>query len=138
MEAVMAFERLLGYEPRDVSAQNVGYDVESRMPEGPPGSLRLIEVKGRAAGADTVTLTRNEILTALNSPERWMLAVVEVAEEAGEPTYFYEPLRGEPEPSFRVSSVSYTIGTLARNGVWDRVGSPDRNQVGSPDRNQGL
>jgi len=117
MEAVMAFERSLGNEPRDVSAQNVGYDIESRIPDGPPGSLRLIEVKGRAAGAGTVTLTRNEILTALNSPERWLLAVVEVDEAAGEPTYFHEPLRGEPEPSFRVSSVSFEIGTLSRSEV---------------------
>ncbi len=117
MEAVMAFERSLGYEPHDVSAQNVGYDIESRAPAGPPGGLRLIEVKGRAAGAETVTLTRNEILTALNSPERWLLAVVEVGDEAGEPTYLSEPLHGEPEPSFRVSSVNYQIKKLHRRGM---------------------
>jgi hypothetical protein len=114
MEAVMAFERMLGNYPKDVSAQNVGYDIESRVPDAPPGALRLIEVKGRTTGADTVTLTRNEILTALNSPERWLLALVEVGETAGEPTYFHEPLRGEPEPSFRVSSVNYTIETLGK------------------------
>lgn len=117
MEAVMAYERSIGNEPKDVSAQNVGYDIESRVPGSPPGTLRLIEVKGRASGADTVTLTRNEILTALNSPERWLLALVEVGDEAGEPNYLYEPLHGEPEPSFRVSSVSYTIDRLHRRGL---------------------
>jgi hypothetical protein len=59
MEAVMAHERSLGHEPKDVSAQNKGYDIESIIPrhlqgEGQP--LRLIEVKGRAAGATTVTV----------------------------------------------------------------------------------
>jgi superfamily II DNA or RNA helicase len=117
MEAVMAYERLLGYEPRDVSGENAGYDIESRVPGAPPGTLRLIEVKGRAVGADTVTLTRNEILTALNSPDRWMLALVEVGDEAGEPTYLSEPLHGEPEPSFRVSSVTYRIEQLHRRGL---------------------
>lgn len=59
MEAVMAHERSLGHKPKDVSAQNKGYDIESVIPrhlqgEGQP--LRLIEVKGRAAGATTVTV----------------------------------------------------------------------------------
>ncbi len=56
MSAVMAHERQLGYEPRDVSADKCGYDVESRIPG--TGSLRFIEVKGRAVGATTVQLRR--------------------------------------------------------------------------------
>jgi len=32
MDAVMAAERVLGNEPRDVSAEKKGYDVESRDP----------------------------------------------------------------------------------------------------------
>ena len=32
-------------------------------------------MKGRVAGATTVTVTRNEILTALNKPEDFILAV---------------------------------------------------------------
>jgi hypothetical protein len=66
MAAVAAAERALGYEPRDVSAEKVGYDIESRIPG--TGKLRFIEVKGRVRGADTVTVTKNEILTALNKP----------------------------------------------------------------------
>ena len=68
MEAVMAAERALGHEPRDVSAAKVGYDVESR--EAKTGRLRFIEVKGRAGDADTVTVTHQEIRTALNKPGR--------------------------------------------------------------------
>jgi len=66
-------EIALNNHPRDVSAQNLGYDIESR--DGQSGRLRFIEVKGRRAGAETVTLTYNELYRALNSPKglssRW-------------------------------------------------------------------
>ncbi len=74
MEAVMAQERALGFEPRDVSDLKLGYDVESAVPG--TGKLRFIEVKGRVEGADTITVTKNEILTGLNKPEDYFLAVV--------------------------------------------------------------
>lgn len=65
----------LGREPRDVHAhKGLGHDIESRDPA--TGDLYFIEVKGRIAGADAVTLTKNEILCALNVPERFRLAVV--------------------------------------------------------------
>ncbi|NOK58909.1 MAG: macromolecule metabolism [Chloroflexi bacterium AL-W] len=76
MAAVMAAERRLGHTPRDVSADNCGYDIESR--DAHSGRLRFIEVKGRIQGARTVTVTKNEILTALNQPDSWLLALVEV------------------------------------------------------------
>jgi hypothetical protein len=76
MAAVMAAERALGYEPQDISPENRGYDIESRVPE--TGRLRFIEVKGRIEGAETVTVTKNEILVALNQPERFILAMVQV------------------------------------------------------------
>lgn len=79
MAAVMRIERDLGYEPRDRSRENVGYDIESSAPAGTSmEGLRFIEVKGRVAGADTVTVSRNEVLSALNNPERFLLALVEV------------------------------------------------------------
>ena len=73
MDAVMAEERDLGFEPRDVSSENRGYDIESRNPQS--GGLRFIEVKGRRADANAVTITRNEMLTALNArrtPSSWL------------------------------------------------------------------
>jgi hypothetical protein len=42
------------------------------------GKLRFIEVKGRVAGASTVSVTKNEILTALNKPDDFILAIVSV------------------------------------------------------------
>jgi len=78
MAAVMDVEKRLGHEPKDVSKENVGYDIESLIPDESGGRLRFIEVKGRIEGATTVTVSRNEILTALNKPEDWVLALVEV------------------------------------------------------------
>jgi hypothetical protein len=86
MEAVMAAERALGHEPRDVSAEKKGWDIESR--DGATGHLRFIEVKGRRADADVIMLTKNELLAALNAPDAFILAIVQV--EGGfarEPVY---------------------------------------------------
>jgi hypothetical protein len=109
MAAVMAAERALGHEPRDVSAERLGYDIESR--ERGTGRLRFIEVKGRADVAETVTVTRNEILTALNKPDAFILAIVEVtAGFAGEPRYLRRPFQREPD--FAATSVTYRLAEL--------------------------
>ena len=71
--AVMAAERGMGHEPRDVSAEKKGWDIESRTPDG---HLRFIEVKGRHAEARDVILTKNEILASLNAPDAYSLAIV--------------------------------------------------------------
>jgi superfamily II DNA or RNA helicase len=80
MQAVMAAEQALGHAPRDVSREKCGYDIESRVPgtADQPSRVRFIEVKGRIEGAETVTVTKNEILTALNKPENFVLALVQV------------------------------------------------------------
>jgi hypothetical protein len=114
MQAVMEAERRLGYEPRDVSADRCGYDIESRVPPG--GKLRFIEVKGRHHDAKTVCVTRNEILTALNKPEDFILAVVQVdGDRATDPRYLTRPFQKEPD--FGVTSVTYSLVDLfARQG----------------------
>jgi len=110
MAAVMAAEENLGYLPRDVSAENKGYDIESLVPES--GKLRFIEVKGRRAGAPTVTVTRNEILTALNKPDDFILAIVEVDGDRAVPHYIRKPFQREPD--FGVTSVNYSVSELLR------------------------
>jgi superfamily II DNA or RNA helicase len=112
MEEVMATERRLGYEPRDVSGDNEGYDIESRMPA--TGRLRFLEVKGRVAGAKTVTVTRNEILTALNKPEDFILALVQFDGAQQEVSYVRQPFKNEPD--FSVTSVNYDIDKLLASG----------------------
>ena len=71
---VMDIERSLGFDPTDREFERLGYDIESRAGAG---RLRFIEVKGRVTGADTITVTKNEILTSLNKPEDFVLALVE-------------------------------------------------------------
>ncbi|MCC6973387.1 MAG: DUF3883 domain-containing protein [Anaerolineae bacterium] len=109
MRVVMDTEIRLGHDPRDVSSQKIGYDIESR--DGHTGQMRFIEVKGRRAGSDTVTITRNEILTALNTPEQFILALVEVENgEGSAPRYVRQPFNKEPD--LGVTSVNYNIGQL--------------------------
>jgi hypothetical protein len=108
MQAVMERELAMGHQPTDVSAQNLGYDIESRTPDG---RLRFIEVKGRAADARTVTVTRNEILTALNRPDQFILAVV-LVDATGARSVYYIQRPFEREIDFAVTSVNLEIDRL--------------------------
>ena len=121
MRAVMEYERSIGFEPVDVSAANCGYDIECRIPG--TGRLRFIEVKGRVAGATTVIITKNEILTALNKPEDFILALVLIADGA-EPMLHYIRRPFRTEPDFGVTSVIYNIADLLSSGDVDVI---DRN-----------
>jgi len=106
---VMEMERKLGYEPVDREADNVGYDIESRDPR--TGKLRFIEVKGRTSDADVITVTRNEILTALNKPDDYILAIVEFLRNGDyHVRYIRRPFRREPD--FGVTSVNYSLEEL--------------------------
>ena len=106
---VMAIERDLGFEPIDREFEKLGYDVESRVPG--TGKLRFIEVKGRVTTADTVTVTRNEILYSLNKPDDFILAIVEFqGEDRHEVHYLRQPFKREPD--FGVTSVNYDFAEL--------------------------
>ena len=108
--AVMQAERELGYDPVDREFDQLGYDIESHDPRGESG-LRFIEVKGRVAGAETVTVTKNEILYSLNKPENFILALVEFIDEGAERVYYLQrPFRREPD--FGVTSVNYDFADL--------------------------
>jgi len=110
--AVMEIERALGFEPVDREFDRLGYDIESRVTAGPDaGRLRFIEVKGRVAGADTITVTRNEILTSLNLPDDFILALVEFIDETHHRVrYLRRPFQREPD--FGVTSVNYRFAEL--------------------------
>ncbi len=108
----MEIERRLGFAPVDRELEKLGYDIESRVVSGPDkGRLRFLEVKGRVTGADTVTVTRNEILTSLNKPDDFILALVEfLGPEAHRVRYLRRPFRREPD--FGVTSVNYAFAEL--------------------------
>ena len=110
MEAVMASERRLGNAPEDVSAAKIGYDIASYDPH--VRRHRFIEVKGRVDGADTVTITRQEIVTSLHEPEKFILAVVEVSSGiAGEPRYVRGAL-DQREPPFDQTAIQFNLKRL--------------------------
>lgn len=118
MKTVMDIETSLGYIPIDVSAAKVGYDVESQIPQSKRdasgATLRFIEVKGRTAGADTVTVSKNEILTALNKTDEYILAIVEVDGTQTKTVYLKKPFCERPD--FAATSVNYNIVELV-NGA---------------------
>ena len=59
--------------------------------------LRFIEVKGRVHDADTITVTRNEILYSLNKPDDYRLAIVEFLDGAAHRVhYFANPSTANP------------------------------------------
>jgi hypothetical protein len=106
MATVMEAERQGGRIPTDVSAQNLGYDIESREPE--TGRLWLIEVKGRHVNADTVTITRNELLVALNKRDDYHLAIARVRDDDG-----IESLHYIQDPLERALSGDVLFGQVA-------------------------
>jgi hypothetical protein len=113
---VMEVERSLGFDPFDREIEKLGYDIESRVSPKPgaggnQGRLRFIEVKGRIAGADALTVTRNEILYSMNKPEDFILAMVEFTNGGGHRVrYLRRPFRREPD--FGVTSVNYDFAEL--------------------------
>jgi hypothetical protein len=119
MQAVMEHERALGHSVKDVSAEKCGWDVTARPPENPDGSLpsdRHIEVKGRAKGQSTITVSRNEIIYALNQAEKFWLSIVIVDGEDFEgPYYVKNPFSTEPD--FAVASVNYDLKDLLKKSV---------------------
>ena len=111
---VLEVERSLGREPQDVGVPGNPWDVESFDPA--TRQRLFIEVKGRDSEADTICMTRNEVLTALNKPDEFILALVRVeGDEVGEPSYIRRPF--EVEPDFGVTSVNYRIADLLTKGT---------------------
>ncbi|MFN8861980.1 MAG: helicase-related protein [Gemmatimonadaceae bacterium] len=108
-QIIMDVERSLGFDPTDRELEKLGYDIESRVVG--TGRLRFIEVKGRVSGADTITVTKNEILTSLNKPEDFILAIVEFFDaDTHRVHYIRTPFQREPD--FGVTSVNYHVKTL--------------------------
>ena len=120
MHAVMNAEAALGHTVTDVSTQKCGWDITSQPPAvaGKYPAARHIEVKGRAKGSSTVTVTRNEILYGLNQQDKFMLAIVLVD---GDPQDgglcegpFYVRRLFTQEPDWAVTSVNLDLNELLK------------------------
>ena len=81
VEAVLAAERALGRDPHEMPRNNPGYDIQSVDPQG---RVFYIEVKGRIEGADTFTITTNEVTFAQTQGDRHRLALVRVSGQDSE------------------------------------------------------
>lgn len=119
MNAVMNVERSFGFDVKDVGAEKCGWDVTSRPPRQEDGSIkpdRHIEVKGRAKGQNTITVSRNEIIYGLNQADKFILAIVVVdGDEFEGPHYVKTPFKGEPD--FGVASINYDLSELLSRAV---------------------
>ena len=124
MAAVRAVEEARGCRVVDVSAEKCGWDLTSYPPVvgGKLPQARHIEVKGRQKGADTVTVTRNEILYALNQADKFILAIVLVDEHddaaVDGPFYLRNPF--DAEPGWGVASWNIEVRALLERA--ERVG----------------
>lgn len=115
VDAVLAAEIALGRRPTEMARNNKGYDIQSRFDGS--GELLFIEVKGRVSGASEFLITKSEILTSLNKPDHFVLALVEVGDddETGV-RYLREPFRGTEEVYFDMTSASYRWDELFGRG----------------------
>lgn len=116
MQAVIQAEHSLGHTTLDVSAEKCGWDITSIPPtlDGKLPHIRHIEVKGRAKGQSTITVTRNEILYGLNQADKFILAIVLVDGEQYEgPFYVRNPFRHEPD--WAVSSINLDLHELLKH-----------------------
>jgi hypothetical protein len=117
--AVLAAERLLGRQPREMAHNNPGYDIESRATDG---HLIFIEVKGRVAGAEDFWVTKTEALTGKNAATGSRLALVSVhpaGPEHDKVRYIVNPFRDVDFGDFAVTGLG---GDWEKE--WARGGEP--------------
>ncbi len=123
MDAVRRIEESRGCCVVDVSAEKCGWDLTSypSAAAGKQPDAKHIEVKGRIKGATTVTITRNEMLYALNQADKFVLALVlvdETDDAVDGPYYLQNPF--DTEPGWGVSSVNYDLKALLERGTLAR------------------
>ena len=116
-QIVMDIERELGFEPVDREFERLGYDIESRDPK--TGHLRFIEVKGRDADADSICVTKNEILYSFNKPDDFILAMVEFQTAGAHAVhYLRRPFEGRGVTSdFNGASVNFQFAELIQSAT---------------------
>ena len=131
---MLAAEHAAGWDAVDLNderSNHPGFDIRSSQTAGAVTSYRYLEVKGRVTGATTVTVSRNEILTSLNEPDRWILALVEVVPDGGENVrYLPGPLDVSSKDNlFEVTSVNFNWTSL-----WARGREPSDFTQPTPER----
>ncbi len=119
VDAVLASEEEIGRIAEEMSHSNPGFDIRS---EARDGTLLFLEVKGRIEGAEQFMVTRNEILHALNVPDAWVLALVEVSTRGAahdRVRYLRRPFGDTVHLPFAT-----TATTLSWRDYWERATDP--------------
>lgn len=118
MKAVTEIEESQGCCVEDVSAAKCGWDVTSypAAVNGKQPDARHIEVKGRAKGADTVTVSRNEMLYALNQSDKFILAIVQINQDDSIDSVHYLRDPFDAEPPWGTASINFNINDLLQRG----------------------
>lgn len=118
VDAVMRAEHLLGRTPEELDHNHPGYDIRSL--DGDDRVVR-IEVKGRIAGADDFTITKNEVIASKNLGDDYRLALVEVSPDgaAGDRVrYVRRPFDDTDTDDFRLTKFVFSWARLwAQGGV---------------------
>ena len=82
-----------------------GYDIESHILSPdliPTGELVFIEVKGKTVGVSEVTVSATQIRQSLNTPEKFVLAIVPIeGDKALKPRYVRRPYRNQIDAAVR-------------------------------------
>ncbi|MDC0253129.1 DUF3883 domain-containing protein, partial [Chloroflexi bacterium] len=114
MKKIMETEKSLGRIPKDVSGKRgLGYDIISEIPN--EGKFLFIEVKGKGMDQESIVVTRNEIMTGLNKPNDFRLAIVRIDNNIAQaPVYIKEPFN--KEPGFAQISATYDLKDMIDKG----------------------
>ena len=118
MNTVRSTEESRGCRVVDVSAQKCGWDLTSYPPlvGNKQPQARHIEIKGRAKGQTTITVSRNEVLYGLNQSDKFILAIVIVDGDQTEgPYYIHNPFSQEPD--WAVSSINLDLRELLQKAA---------------------
>jgi len=131
MKAVTDIETNAGRYPKDRSAERgIGYDIESIDRSEKVAQAWFIEVKSRHPSADSITITRNEALSALNHPERFILAIVEVVDgKANKVGYIRDIGASGALDGFKSGNLLATSLNLPLKELWSRVATEDLHVV---------
>ncbi len=117
MQAIFDAEHALGHRTKDVSAEKCGWDITAYIDQAQGLALeRHIEVKGRAKGQDTITVTSNEIRHGLNQKDKFVLAVVVVDGETAESVH-YIPMPFTQEPDWAEASKNLDLTLLLQRST---------------------
>ena len=117
VDAVMAAERKLGREPREMNHNNPGFDIMSRNPT--TGVQYYIEVKGHKPTTPEIKVGLRQVRQGKQHPERFRLTVVEVPEDpdaAPKVGYLIRPFDGY-DPHFAQASLPLKVADLMTQAV---------------------